>query len=301
MIPQFPLFKALELSDKEDVEKFTLQYPPYSDFNFVSMWSWNIEGEMQISQLNDNLVVRFTDYLTDKHFFSFLGNKKINETTHLILNLSKKEGLGTQLKLIPEDSIKGLDANSFFIQEDDNHFDYIYSLNELKLLRGKKFETKRGSINRFLGKNKTAHSKVINPLETRVMTDILKLNYHWVEQKKLKDPYFEIKNELIAIDRFLNSNNPSNYCCVGIFLDEMLLGYSINEIISSDYSIGHFIKTHKEGSFEYLMRETAHHLSEINIEFFNFEQDLGIPGLRKSKSSYRPVNFLKKYIISLKE
>lgn len=73
MIPEFPQFKVLELSDKGDIEVFTKKFPPYSDFNFVSMWSWDIKGDMRISQLNDNLVVRFTDYLTGNPFFSFFG------------------------------------------------------------------------------------------------------------------------------------------------------------------------------------------------------------------------------------
>ena len=47
MLPEFPQFKKLELSDKEEVEKFTSKFPPYSDFNFVSMWSWDIKGEMR--------------------------------------------------------------------------------------------------------------------------------------------------------------------------------------------------------------------------------------------------------------
>ncbi len=36
MIPKFPNFKKIELSDRADVEKFTLKYPPYSDFKKLS-------------------------------------------------------------------------------------------------------------------------------------------------------------------------------------------------------------------------------------------------------------------------
>lgn len=41
MIPKFPEFKKLELSNKEEIENFTSKFPPYSDFNFVSMWCWD--------------------------------------------------------------------------------------------------------------------------------------------------------------------------------------------------------------------------------------------------------------------
>ncbi len=81
MIPVFPNFKKLELSDKKEVEKFTSEFPPYSDFNFISMWIWDIADNMMISQLNKNLVVVFNDYLSGKPFISFLGKNKISETT----------------------------------------------------------------------------------------------------------------------------------------------------------------------------------------------------------------------------
>src|SRR5438045_3776660 len=125
MIPEFPQFKKLELSDKKNVEKFTSKFPPYSDFNFVSMWSWDIKEEMRISQMHGNLIVRFTDYTTGEPFYSFLGNTKVNETAEALLELSKKEGLPIQLKLIPEDSIKDLDLKKFKIAEDRDNFDYI--------------------------------------------------------------------------------------------------------------------------------------------------------------------------------
>src|SRR6185295_11781832 len=126
MIPEFPKFKKLELEDKKEIEEFTSKFPPYSDFNFVSMWSWDIRGEMRISQLQENLVVKFTDYLTGKPFYSFLGNKNTNSTVEKLLFLSKAEKLEMVLKLVPEDSVLGLDIKKYNIVEDRDHFDYIY-------------------------------------------------------------------------------------------------------------------------------------------------------------------------------
>src|SRR5688572_28215219 len=122
MIPEFPHFKKLELKDKEDVEKFTSKFSPYSDFNFVSMWSWDIRGKMGLSMLYGNLVVRFTDYLTGEPFYSFLGNHKANETAAELMNLSQKEGLPLKLQLIPEESVQKINQEKFYIIENRNHF-----------------------------------------------------------------------------------------------------------------------------------------------------------------------------------
>jgi hypothetical protein len=44
---------------------------------------------------------------------------------------------------------------------------------------------------------------------------------------------------------------------------------------------------------EFLAREAA------NFEYVNMEEDLGLEGLRKAKSSYHPVNLVKKYTVKL--
>ena len=73
MIPKFPQFKKIELSDRVDVEAHTSLFEPYSDFEFTCLWTWDMKGERMISELNNNLVVRFTDYNTHNPFLSFLG------------------------------------------------------------------------------------------------------------------------------------------------------------------------------------------------------------------------------------
>src|SRR3989344_4097549 len=103
MIPEFPKFKKLELSDKDDVEKFTSKFPPYSDFNFYSMWGWDIHNNIKLSRLNDNLVVLFKDYISDDSFLSFIGSKKVIETTHQLISFSKKNYKKNFLKLVPEE------------------------------------------------------------------------------------------------------------------------------------------------------------------------------------------------------
>ena len=56
MIPEFPEFKKLELSNKEEIEKITQKFPPYSDFNFVSMWCLGIKGMADCVQFNRVLI-----------------------------------------------------------------------------------------------------------------------------------------------------------------------------------------------------------------------------------------------------
>jgi hypothetical protein len=79
-----------------------------------------------------------------------------------------------------------------------------------------------------------------------------------------------------------------------------MVAYSIYEI-RDDYAIGHFEKALKEhnGLYDYLKHTTAKELHEKGVKYINYEQDLGIVGLRQTKLLLHPEHYLKKYSISL--
>ena len=77
---------------------------------------------------------------------------------------------------------------------------------------------------------------------------------------------FDIKNELIAIDRFLEMKADNLYV-FGVFLDNEIIAYSVNEICNSGFAIGHFYKANQyNGIFSYLMKESALFLSNFNLK-----------------------------------
>ena len=128
VLPQFPDFKKLEWTDRHSVEQFTKEFPPYSDFNFVSLWSWNTKDKMMLSQLNGNLVVLFYDYITDTPFLSFIGRNKLSETAHSLIEYSTHHFQEPSLKLIPEIVATQLCSEHFAVEPDENSHDYILSV-----------------------------------------------------------------------------------------------------------------------------------------------------------------------------
>jgi len=299
-LPEFPEFKKLELSDKADIEKITSKYPPYSDFNFVSMWSWDIKGDMRICALNGNLVVRFTDYVTGIPFYSFLGDNEVNDTAEELIELSKKEGLKPELKLIPEIVATRLDPR-FKVAEDRDNFDYIYEIPILAELSGNAFQTQRNLINQFTRLYKNLAIKVVNLSEIYHKNNIMLLFNQWIENK---DSCFLVEgceNEFLALKRLLLIDDypKFNLTCFEISVKEKLVGFIINEKVG-EYDIVHFEKADIsfKGSYQLLMQKNSKILNQLNIKFLNFEQDLGSSALRFTKMKFRPVFFLKKYLIT---
>ncbi len=299
MIPSFPEFKKLELTDKEDIEKITWNYPPYSDFNFVSMYSYNTSEKIEISILNGNLVLLFEDYIDGSPFFTFFGENNITETIEILVNEAEKKGITKKLSLIPEFSVLPiLENKEFVITEDPDNHDYILSIQELSEFAGNKFYDKRNLVNRFKNIYPEYETRTLDLNNSKIQEEIIELFYTWEKLRNKKRE--ETEHELIAINRLLEANQSFKLLAQGIYHDNKMIAFTIKEVIQKNYAIVHFEKCNIsfDGISSILRQESAKFLRTHGCEFLNFEQDLGIEGLKKAKQLWRPVHFLKKYTIT---
>lgn len=297
MIPKFPEFKKLEWTDRKDVEQITNQFPPYSDFNFVSLWSWNTKEMMQLSLLHGNLVVLFYDYLTEKPFLSFIGSNCIEYTASMLIEFSIKWFQEPCLRLIPECVATNIQSDSFSIKPDEDANDYILSvpyLNSLDRLPTNKHQAAR-YIKRFM--ERYPHYTVVtsSPDEAQIEACI-SLFQCWAHSKGLNHDEL---NEYGAFVRFLN-NRESDNTIIALYDNEIMIGFAFYELLTSDYAMGHFLKADSSyrGLNEVLHFLIGKKLSEHNARYWNYEQDLGLPSLRRAKRKYKPEFYLKKYSVS---
>lgn len=300
MIPVFPNFKKLELTDKKEVEKITSKFPPYSDFNFVSLWTWDVKNQVFISILNENLVVLFTDYITGERFCSFLGNNKVKETIKDLLEFSKNKNFKPVLKLVPDEVINTEMRYSFNVTADPDSYDYIYAVSHLSNMHNWPQHSS--------GKNVRSYSRnfpnyVIKHCSVgkAKKDEYIKIFKKWAENKEVKN--YSKLNEYQALERFFELKQ-ENTRIVSVYVDNILMGFNIYEIVSSDYAISHFAKVnikHHRAIGDILNWEEAKILNNLGIKYFNWEQDLGILNLRKSKEKYKSDFLLKKVTISYKK
>ena len=295
-IPNFPKFKKLELSDKKEIEKITREFVPYSDFNFANMWAWDIHQKMKISKLNGNLVVIFYDYINNKPFISFIGTRDVSLTTEQLITYSKKNFKLNKLKLIPKVVISKLDKKEFKLIEDRDHHDYVYSIShfiEMNRWPGSGISQR---IRQFLKAFPNHSVKHMN------LKDINKKEYinifkKWSNNKDL-GKHFEL-NEFKAFERFLKLDD-KNIKALSLHVDDKLIGFTMYEMLQNNYSISHFIKSdveHHRGINDILNWEEAKELHCNKVKYHNWEQDLGLKGLRYSKEKYSPSFFMKKFTV----
>ena len=86
-----------------------------------------------------------------------------------------------------------------------------------------------------------------------------------------------------------------------LLVGQEMVAYTIAEQLSKDMIVIHFEKGNQDykGAYQAINQMFLEHDGEP-FEFVNREQDLGDEGLRKAKLSYHPVDFIKKYRVTLK-
>src|SRR3989344_4020231 len=256
MIPEFPNFKKLELSDKQEIETFTSSWTPYSDFNFTSLWCWDTWGKTRLSKLNGNLIFKLGDYLTDSMFCSFIGDNNLNDTADKLLVFSKKEKISQKLKFIPEEIAKKLDRKLFNLEEDTDHFDYILDNERLIEYKGRSLHNHACFKRKFLKMySNYLNLKILNFEEDTHQCHIKLLNELWVKNKIVQNKEIVPELEDSAIKKIFGlAKNNNLFSLVAIFHSEKLIAFTIDELLGGDYSIRHFMKadTSHKGVYSYL-------------------------------------------------
>lgn len=299
MIPQFPEYTAISLANKDEYELFIHQFQPYSDFNFVSLYSYDTEADAQLSNLNGNLIVRFRDYLSNEPFYTFLGNKYLVETANELLVAASRNNYRDTLQLIPESVIRSEPklSETFLVSEDDANHDYILSVPALATFQGTKYANRRHQANKF--ENTFIHAKIVHldlPSDV-VQSQIVTLFKEW-ERGKGEEPD-DMNHELLAIKRLMAASRVLKLVSVGVYMGKKLIGFAVAEVLPRGYGIFHFVKGHPDyrGVTEILYRQIGREMKNWNCEYLNIEQDFAFPGLRMSKQQWNPIAFLKKYTI----
>jgi len=298
-IPEFPKFKDLELADRGAVERLTKKFKPYSDFNFSSLWAWSIKNKAQIAKLNKNLVVVFNDYISNQPTISFIGNNQLDETALALFKFSQARQYDSKLRLIAEETADLLDKKFFQVTPDPDAFDYIYPIANLANMNNWPKSRSRKNIRQF-SQNYPDYQVKISSIHKVNKEEHLKMFQTWAENKDIPN-YFEL-NEYKAFKRFLDLENHA-IKVVSLYVNQVLVGFTVYEIQTNDYVLSHFAKANTKfhrGANDMLNWEEAKILDAKGFKYYNWEQDLGLLGLRKSKEKYKPSFFLKKYIVEKK-
>ena len=234
-------------------------------------------------------------YITGESFLSFIGKNALLPTAQVLTEYSKERYHLQSLKLIPECVAKCLPTSEFIITEDRDSFDYIYPISFFHRLIEQPAKHKPTSHLRFFTRSYRQYKYATRLLHEADKEELKMLFKRWACNKSINH---RDMHEYIAFERLMQYSHERIFITT-ISIDSCLVGFMINEILPNNYAICHFCKADVSyrGIYEALIWIASQELNKLGIQYLNFEQDLGMENLRRSKEKYKQHSFLKKNIV----
>ena len=287
-------FRKLNLIDKKEYKNLLDDGKHGCGHTFQSLYIW---GD-QKGAIIDNHAVFLACF--DKCFYPFpvgVGDKKI--VLDKIIEDSKERGIPCLLTgLIDEDVeiLNTLYPDKFLIKETRASWDYVYNIDDLSGLLGKKYHKKRNHLNNFYKEYDGYKVKEISPV---VVEDLKAFAKTWFKEKE------EVSSEDYSLEKdalFCALDNYDALGFVGIYLEYNgeIIAFTLASQKGSDTFDVHFekaLKSHQK-AYPAINNEFAKFIKERYPEtkFLNREEDMGIEGLRKAKESYYPDHMVKRNV-----
>jgi hypothetical protein len=282
----------LTLEHKSVVETYNIMYNiRMSELNFTNLFAWQEKYRFHIDELNGYMIlINVTD--TTMYFSQLIG--PLNNLTHLKDTIYELMATYNLDKLILKKSnhyFKTMLESSDLkieIKEIRDDFDYLYDFKSMKELRGNMYHKKKNHVNQFT-KNYDWTHRLINSVNISDIYEVMKVWF--TEDTK------DMIDEKRALQRVIDHWEDLSVVGSILYVDEVPIAFAIGEIIHEDTLLMHFEKADRNFQGAYEMITNCFLKNFEDLKYVNREQDLGIPGLRKSKLSYHPVDFNSKYNI----
>lgn len=264
------------------------------EYSFANLYLW---GRQKAVFHRGNLA--FFSQFNQKSVYLFpVGSGDLKSTLDAIIHDAHTRGIPCRLTGLLQadcDRLEELYPGRFRFHIDRNAFDYIYNVEELAALAGRKYQKKRNHLNKFRQNHPDCQAL---PLNRDTLPQASALLENWYARRTASDTNADFHMEQAAIARALK--NMEVLDMEGLVLVEdgqalaMALGSALNE---TTFDI-HFEKAREDidGAYAAINNAFANYLHEKypQLQWLNREDDLGLEGLRKAKLSYCPDHMVEK-------
>jgi len=282
--PAFPDLKPVGLEDQPVFAEYLDREPSeVCELNFANVFIWKDSEHPRWTILNGSLCVMVEPDFEDPYFLPPVGGERVPETIAACLALAPR------LSRVPEAFVRRFGAG-FRVEEDPNNFDYLYRVEDLAELKGKRYDGKRNRIRKF-------ESTFAHEYHTLMRADVpgcVRLLEDWFEGKLNGDPCMRGEKKAIvqALASFERLGLKGGVVKVGGRVEAFTVGGRLAPdmaVIPIEIANPGLVGLAQWINREFVRREWS------GYRLVNREQDVGLEGLRRAKLSYQPAGLVKKY------
>ena len=289
-------FRTIELNDKKLYnEKLFLDAVRGCQYSFGNLFMWGLQG---ISFLHDHIVLysRF-----DCHcFYPFpIGSGDKKQVLDAIFEDAKERGLCpclTGLNECDKQTLETLYPDQFYFHADRSNYDYVYDINDLADLKGRKLHRKRNHLKHF---KKNHPDYAVTPITSENMELVRNFVSDWYKLKLEENPDGDYHHEQAALHKVFTHYTDLEMEGLLLMEHSEVLGFTMASQMNEDTFDVHYEKARGDidGAYTTINSEFANYIRNKypHIKYLDREEDMGIPGLRKAKMSYFPHHLIKKY------
>ena len=183
----------------------------------------------------------------------------------------------------------------FEIEPCRDYAEYLYTSEKLAQLSGPEMASKRHDINTFF-RDYGSRTR-IERIRPELITPIRAFQKVWLEAKNHGQEDVQLECEDHAIQRGLDHFESLGLSGIVVLIDDALVGYAYGAPLSGDcYDV---LIEKGDRSYPDIYRVLNRELVRLccgGYAWINREEDVGAPGLRKAKLSYKPDQLLEKFI-----
>ena len=282
------IFEPISLARQDDYLSRLRSMPQLSsDYSFVNLFAW--AEEYGLTWAWDSDLVWIKQESPVQCLWAPVGDwEKVDW-------LGKCAGFSEKLPFyrIPQKciDISNRLASLFEIRESRDHWDYIYSAQELIDLKGNRFHKKKNLLRQFQ-KNFTAE---FISLDKRSIEKVLMMQLNWCATRNC-EASAGLSAENRVISKVLHLYDSFKGILGGsLVVDNEIVAFTVAERLDNGTIVVHFEKGIQGYKGVYQAINQMFLAAQAGVEKVNREQDLGNEGLRKAKLSYNPIDFIKKY------
>jgi hypothetical protein len=297
-------FKCLSLDDKDIINKYSENSNVESyEYLFSSLYMWRKLNNVKYSIINEALVIEKNEEGKGTFYAQPLGYNKEDLVKLIDILLKRNEDYTDRDYLFGDvdknfiDDLKKYTNYKIEVTEDVDDFEYVYKVQDLIDLRGKKYHSKKNHVNSF---EKTYDYQIKAIDNEYVMKDCLKLLHRW-HAEMLDTIDKEMCMEIDAIRDVFQEINELDLKTIAVYVGDDLAGFAVGEAVNDTFAVIHAERgeIQYKGIYAFLNRKFLME-SFSDIEFVNRQEDVGNAGLRKAKQSYHPIKMVKKYLVNVK-
>ena len=263
-------------------------------YSFANLFLW---GRQRMTFVEDTLVL-FSQFDRRAVYPFPVGTDELHSVLDAIIHDARARGIpccftgmNAENKALLEQYYPG----QFHFQCDRGSFDYVYNIDDLADLKGRKYQKKRNHLNRFQALFPHAYT---TELSSANLPAVREMAAQWFRTREENDPMGNYVLEKVALERAFD-----NYDALGleglVLMDgDTVLAFAIASRLSHDTMDIHFEKAREDadGAYPAINRAFSRYLREKypSIRYLDREEDMGIEGLRKAKLSYYPEFLIEK-------